>query len=193
MSEAEKQTVQQVLLSALMKFNQQFQALIAWPEFTSAERQFVTQTLDTFCDFLSRSVLDEELLSQPQGESTLRESNTKLRKIAAHVPPRIYIQAKEDAGYGTAVVANFMVQDETVDQAEAKFVRLVNGIKSLRQYGLVQGLAGSHDDKESIGFAYPGADWGFTANPEYEAFEALEHCEKWLHGKLDELIKIVSG
>ena len=36
---------------------------------------------------------------------TLFSENTKLRKIAAHVPSRVYIKAKEAAGFADTVTA----------------------------------------------------------------------------------------
>jgi hypothetical protein len=47
-------------------------------------------------------------------------SNTMLRKIAAHVPARIWIEAKEKAGYGTEIRAQ--IQDAKVDEAWLQFV-----------------------------------------------------------------------
>jgi len=132
-------------------------------------------------------VLSNSLESEQQQINSLKNENMRLRKIAAHVPPRIYIEAKESAGFGTAIVTDFVVQCDTVDQTEARFVRVVNGIKALRRYVLVEGYAKSVDDSPSIGFAYDSSIWGFAANPEYEAGEALEKCEKWLHGELDKL------
>ena len=41
----------------------------------------------------------------------LKEENLRLRKIAAYVPARVYLQAKEDAGYGDAIHANDSVGD----------------------------------------------------------------------------------
>lgn len=123
----------------------------------------------------------------------LQMENAKLRKIAAHVPPRIYIAAKEQAGFGTAIVTDWMVQDaETVDPTEAKLVRIINGIKSLRRYVLVEGYPTTHDHTKLIGFAYDASSWGFSADPSYEPYEALEKCEAWLHGELDKLLNIVN-
>lgn len=126
-------------------------------------------------------------------EAELIAENTRLRKIAAHVPARIYIKAKEDAGFGTAIVTDWVVNDPaTVDQSEAKLVRLLNGIRALRRYVLVEGQP-DEACKKMIGFAYDAQQWGFSADPEYEASEALEACEKWLHDELDKLLAVVGG
>jgi hypothetical protein len=51
---------------------------------------------------------------------SMAASNTMLRKIAAHVPARIWIEAKEKAGYGTEIRAQ--IQDAKVDEAWLQFV-----------------------------------------------------------------------
>lgn len=124
----------------------------------------------------------------------LNEELKRLRRIAAHVPPRIYIEAKERAGFGTAVVTDWVVQDDGVDQGEAVYARLVNELKSLRKYILIDGYPRPGvDDKKMLGFAYEGSQWGFVADPEYEAYEALQACEAWLHERLDALLAIAKN
>lgn len=61
-----EQTKQEVLLSALMKLNEQFQVhMMQWSEqATEHEKSLVIGNLNGFCGFLSRSVLPEEVLNQ---------------------------------------------------------------------------------------------------------------------------------
>lgn len=47
---------------------------------------------------------------------SMAEANTILRKIAAYVPGRVWMKAKEDAGHGTEIKAN--ITDPKVDEAE---------------------------------------------------------------------------
>lgn len=51
----------------------------------------------------------------------MAEANTILRKIAAHVPARVWIEAKEKAGYPTEVRAANL-DDPKVDEAWLEFV-----------------------------------------------------------------------
>jgi hypothetical protein len=50
----------------------------------------------------------------------MAEANTMLRKIAAHVPGRVWIKAKEDAGHGTEIKAQ--ITDPKADEAWLEFV-----------------------------------------------------------------------
>jgi len=59
-------TGQDVLLNALTKLSDQFQASMTWTnQATEHEKSLVIGNLNGFCGFLSRSVLPEDFLSQP--------------------------------------------------------------------------------------------------------------------------------
>lgn len=53
--------------------------------------------------------------------TAMAEANTILRKIAAHVPARVWIEAKEKAGFGTEVKVS-QLSDPAIDEAWLKFV-----------------------------------------------------------------------
>lgn len=52
---------------------------------------------------------------------SMAEKNTILRKIAAHVPARTWLAAKEKAGFGTEVRAS-QIDDPSADEAWLEFV-----------------------------------------------------------------------
>jgi hypothetical protein len=60
----------------------------------------------------------ERLASQA---TAMAEANTILRKIAAHIPAKVWMEAKEKAGYGTEVRAT-QLSDPKVDEAWLEFV-----------------------------------------------------------------------
>lgn len=59
----------------------------------------------------------ETLLS---GLEELREANTRLRKIAAHAPAKVFIAAKESAIEGEATVRKLEAQITELKQREAE-------------------------------------------------------------------------
>ena len=51
----------------------------------------------------------------------MAQRNTILRKIAAHVPAKVWIEAKEKAGFGTEVSAS-QLEDPKLDEAWMEFI-----------------------------------------------------------------------
>lgn len=67
-----EQTKQEVLLSALMKFNSQYQEHMKWSESaTDHERSLVFGNLNGFCSFLSNTVFDPEMVARDRAEETV--------------------------------------------------------------------------------------------------------------------------
>lgn len=116
----------------------------------------------------------------------------RLNSLAAEKSQSDAAYASEIQTAVSAIPSQFIGNDGwefAVERLATDHQGLLNAIRSLRRYVFVEGYASHRDDQKSIGFAYDASVWGFTANPEYEAGEALEKCEKWLHSKLDEMLK----
>lgn len=72
---------------------------------------------------------------------------------------------------------------------QAKYDQLRDEVESLGRYVACEG----YDDElgnRVIGLAYDGGTWGPTADPKYEAMEALESVEKWLKERTAKMLGV---
>jgi hypothetical protein len=103
---------------------------------------------------------------------SMAEANTILRKIAAHVPAKVWIAAKEAAGYGTEVRVSQIV-DPAVDEAWLQFVAAGPECKTCGGTGTVEGESdGTHGNRHQE--SCPDCD-GVRENPCAKIFD-----HKWL-------------